>query len=249
MKYFHIMFIVMVVCISSCGFSKNKGEPELTEEKLHEIIDARIVRYAENERLRIIAEKFKPYSNAEEYTAGGKHIYGSKDARFTLVEYSDIECPFCKRFQAIPKEVVDSSKGLINWEFIHFPLPMHNPVAFIEAQSTECVASLNGNRAFWVYLDELFLKSKGNGQSLTDIAQIAKGVGVDEKKFLDCVRTGKFKEIVQSAIDRGNDLGITGTPTTFIVDNLSGKIVPMASEEVTVDSIAIAIGAVLGRKF
>jgi len=236
-----------LAALAGCGTSNSKTQPQFTEEKINEMIDARIAHYVEAQRQAAINEKYKPYTNADETVESGKHIYGSQTARFTLVEYSDIECPYCKRFQPIPKEVVDSSKGLVNWEFVHFPLSFHNPVAFIEAQATECVASLKGNRAFWVFTDELFQKTRGNGQTLPDIATIAKSIGVDDGKFIECVKSGRFKDKIQASIDNGNKAGVSGTPTTFIVDNQTGTLVPMPPGEHTVDNIVQAISSVLSK--
>jgi len=247
MKTVYALLAMLIVSLSGCGLSQPKAEPQFTEEQLNQMIDARIVHYIEKSKLAAIEEKYKPYANADDSLDNSKHIYGNKDARFTLVEYSDIECPYCKRFHPTPKEVVDSSKGLVNWEFVHFPLSFHSPVAVIDAQATECVASIKGNKAFWVFLDEIFARTKGNGQVLPDIAQIARSIGVDEKQFIECVKSGQFKDKIQASIEHGNKIGITGTPTTIIIDNQTGKAVPMNPGEQTVDNIVQSIGNAIGK--
>ncbi|MEW7976409.1 MAG: thioredoxin domain-containing protein, partial [Candidatus Sedimenticola endophacoides] len=123
---------------------------------MNEHIDVRIDAYIDRRKQEKVVRKYEAYELAAEQTRTGNHIYGNEDARFTLVEYSDLECPYCKRFHSVPKKVVDSSSGLVNWQWKHLPLPFHNPVAAVEAQASECVASIAGNRAFWVYLQQIF---------------------------------------------------------------------------------------------
>ena len=58
------------------------------------------------------------------------HVYGNPGAVISLIEYSDFECPYCKRFHPIAKELVDKSGGQINWIYRHYPLPMHMQTCF-----------------------------------------------------------------------------------------------------------------------
>lgn len=190
---------------------------------LNNHIDARIDAFIDRRKQEKINTKFEAYENAVKNTKSGKHIYGQEKARFTLVEYSDLECPYCRKFHSIPKKVVDASNGIVNWEWKHFPLPSHNPVAAIEAQASECVASISGNRAFWVYLHQIFELTKGNGQGAGDLVQIAANIGVDDKAFSNCLNEATFREKVIADMMQAKSLGINSTPVTFIVDNQTGN--------------------------
>ena len=66
-----------------------------------------------------------------------KRLPMNPDAPVTLIEYSDFECPFCKRFHDTAKRLVDASEGQVNWVYRHFPLGFHNPGAQKQAEAAE----------------------------------------------------------------------------------------------------------------
>jgi protein-disulfide isomerase len=82
------------------------------------------------------------------------HIQGDPaTASATIIEYSDIDCPFCKKLQPTMQELVD--EGKIAWVFRHSPIPQLHPNAKTKAIAVECAVKLGGEQAFWKYLDAL----------------------------------------------------------------------------------------------
>lgn len=183
--------------------------------------DAQAAARAHEERMA--AEKAK---NVRRVSASRDHIYGNPNAPVSLIEYSDFECPFCKRFHPTAKQVVDSSGGKVNWVYRHFPLPMHNPGAQREAEASECVNQLGGNEAFWKYTDAIYTRtqSNGNGFPLTQLVPLGKEIGLDEKQLQECLNSGKSASRVQEDIDEGNQIGITGTPANILLRNDTGQV-------------------------
>lgn len=196
--------------------------PTLDAEAFEKAVEKAIENRITQEKEQVKQDRLQNYQLASNDIPDDKHIYGNYNARFTLVEFSDIECPYCKRFHDTPKSIVDQSKGHVNWQWKHLPLSFHNPVAEVEAQATECVADIAGNQMFWVYLDELFKQTRGNGQG-ADVLGVADSLGIDKKALQGCLDSGKFKEKVQSDIAQATKMGINGTPATFLVDNQTGK--------------------------
>lgn len=84
------------------------------------------------------------------------HILGSKDADIVIIEYSDLECPFCSRFHGTMHQVVKDYDGKVAWVFRHLPLEQLHPNAFNKAISSECVFDLGGEEKFWSYIDAIF---------------------------------------------------------------------------------------------
>ena len=156
------------------------------------------------------------------------HIKGDPNAPILLVEYSDFECPFCKRFHTTMQKIVDKYPQ-VSWVYRHFPLDMHNPNAEKEAEASECVAELGGNEKFWEFADAIYerTRSNGHGFSLDQLAPLAKEIGIDGSAFQDCYNSGKYQQKVAEDIKNATESGVTGTPKTFLIHSASGAIVPI----------------------
>lgn len=87
------------------------------------------------------------------------HHFGSDNAEITIIEYSDLECPYCARFHQTMHQIVTDYNGKINWVYRHLPLEQLHPNAFNKALASECVAELGGNDKFWDYIDDIFQKA------------------------------------------------------------------------------------------
>ncbi|HQV64957.1 MAG TPA: thioredoxin domain-containing protein [Candidatus Paceibacterota bacterium] len=82
------------------------------------------------------------------------HIIGdAATAPATIIEYSDIDCPYCKKLHPTLQQL--AGEGKIAWIYRHSPIPQLHPYARVKAIATECVSQLAGKEAFWKYLDEL----------------------------------------------------------------------------------------------
>lgn len=94
-----------------------------------------------------------PYTGEVTAYQEGDHIIGSPDAAVMIIEYSDLECPYCKRFGETMKEIVAESNGNVAWVYRNWVV---HPTALPKAGAAECVAKLKGNDAFWKYIDLVF---------------------------------------------------------------------------------------------
>lgn len=169
------------------------------------------------------AGKVKPVSKDD-------YIYGKADAPIMLIEYSDYECPFCKRFHYDAKKLVDEYKGKVAWVYRQFPLSFH-PNAQKESEAAECAGSIGGNDKFWAYGDKIFERttSTGTGFALDQLVPLAKEIGLDEKKFKDCLDGGKMAQKVQQSLADGQAAGIDGTPgNIFVTKNGKPVLIPGA---------------------
>lgn len=156
------------------------------------------------------------------------HILGDPNAELVIVEYSDLECPFCKNFYITTKKIMDEygKDGKVALVFRHFPLDTLHSQARGEAIATECAASLGGNEKFWAYMDELFaITPSNNGLDLAQLPVIAKKVGLDEAKFMECLKDPAMAQKVEEQFQDGIAAGAKGTPYSLILDKDGGKTV------------------------
>ncbi len=158
-------------------------------------------------------------------------VRGDRNARLALIEYSDIECPFCKRFHPTAQQVIDTYKGKVMWVYRHYPLSFHAN-AQKEAEASECAYELGGNDAFWKYVDTIYERttSNGTGFALDGLVPLAKEQGLDEVKFKSCLDSGRHASLIKEQQDGGTKAGVTGTPGNIILDTKTGatRLIPGA---------------------
>lgn len=147
------------------------------------------------------------------------HIRGNPNAQVAVIEYSDFECPFCKRVHPTYQQIMKEYGDKVMWVYRHYPLSFHAN-AQKEAEASECVAELGGNDAFWKFTDAIYERttSQGTGFALDKLAPLAKEVGVNEARFQSCLDSGKYAQKVKDDMDGGNKAGVNGTPGNIIVN-------------------------------
>ena len=143
-------------------------------------------------------------------------VKGSADAKITIVEFSDFQCPFCARFYTetlpmIEKNYIDTGK--VKLVYRDFPLSFHQN-AQKAAEAAECA---DEQGAFWDYHNSLFEnQDEWSSAGAKKFVEYASGFGLDEEEFNDCLDSGKYKDEVQNDFSAGSGYGVSGTPTFFI---------------------------------
>ncbi len=200
-------------------------------------VDAGIGRYVERQRAAAAererreadagAKAMRPVSEARD------HIRGNPAAAVTLVEYSDFECPFCKRFHPTAKKLVEESGGRVKWVYRHFPLDELHPVkARKEAVASECAAELGGNDAFWKFADRFYELTPSNNKTDVDtvLPQIVREIGLDKVRFASCLASGRHDRRVEEDHQNAVASGGRGTPWSLIVSK-SGRTYPLSGAQ------------------
>jgi protein-disulfide isomerase len=153
----------------------------------------------------------------------GAPFLGSKDAKVTVVEFSDFQCPFCARhaqntMPAIVKDYVDAGK--VKYVLRDFPIPSLHPTSEKSHEAAYCAGEQG---KYWQMHDRLF----GNirGQDAKELTAYARTLGLDVGKFEQCVGSQRYAGRVRKAVEEGQRAGVRGTPTFFVGVSADGRTV------------------------
>lgn len=175
------------------------------------------------------------------------HIKGDQIADIVLVEYSDLECPFCKTYHATLQKIFANYKGQVAWVYRHYPIDQLHSKARSEANATECAYEQKGNDGFWKYTDALFAKTPSNNKlDPQELINIAKAQKLDIAKFTACVSSGKYMSKIEAQFQSGVDAGAKGTPYTVLVTR-DGTVYPVTGGAVSYETLKAMIDKLLQK--
>jgi protein-disulfide isomerase len=144
---------------------------------------------------------------------GNSPILGNKDAIVTIVEFSDFQCPYCKRVEPTLKEVRDTYKDKVRIVWKHEPLPFHPRAIPASALTLEARAQ-KGDKGFWDAHDKLFeIQPKLDD---ADLEKAAEDLKLDTKKVMAAIKDGKYKKDIDADMELGDDVQASGTPHFFV---------------------------------
>lgn len=173
------------------------------------------------------------------------YVKGDESAQILWIEYSDLECPFCKRLHdsGAIKNLEAKYGDKLAFAFKHYPLPFH-PTAMPAAQSAECVAEAGGADKYFTFVEKIF--SKGTpSQDVVDA--VVKEIGLNAANIKKCADSGKFKARIDAHMSEGSSkFGVNGTPGNVLINTKTGKyeVVSGAQPEANFDA---AIGRLMAE--
>lgn len=188
----------------------------------------------------IIATSFSTTSTADlqaqELIGNNPHVKGAQNARLTIVEFSDFECPFCAQYEPVLTGLLAEYPNDLALVYRHFPLPIH-PGALPAARASEAAANQG---KFWEYHGELFANQPNFTQA--DLEQYAQIVGLDVDQFKADYTNSEVIARVQEDADYGRSLNVGGTPTFYII--YDGKVETINLQQT---DLATRVRSILGE--
>ena len=172
-------------------------------------------------RSEVSVEETELTKNATSLFLESDHVWGDRDAPLKIVEYSDLECPYCRNLHLGVLPTIKEKYGdILAYSYRHFPLPHKYPKGPRESEAAECVAKAGGEEAFWLFLDGVF-NSKFIEKDLldADLKRLAVQYDIDEVVFDECLASGEMISKVERDKARGAARGVNITPTIFIQYN------------------------------
>ena len=145
---------------------------------------------------------------------GDAPVFGKADAKVTIVEFSDYQCPFCARyandtFPQIEREYIDT--GRVKYVFRDFPIEAAHPQAFKAHEAVYCAGEQGKRR-------EMHKRVFANQRAMTvgDLSAHAAALGLDKSRFEKCLADGGYAAKIRSGLSAGEQAGVRGTPTFFV---------------------------------
>lgn len=182
---------------------------------------------------------------ARAYDASKDHILGNPDAPVKVIEYADLECPYCKTFNTTMHQVMDyyGASGKVAWVYRPFPLSSIHSKAPKEAEAAECAADQGGDTSFFKYIDRVYEVTPGNnGLDLAQLPIIANDIGINVDTFNQCLSSNKYQKRVQDSYAEAIAAGGQGTPFTLIMVGTDSVVLNDAQQY---DSMRAVIDTVL----
>lgn len=140
------------------------------------------------------------------------HVRGNANAKVTIVEYSDFECPFCGSAFPTVEQVLAEYGDDVRLVYRHFPLSFHAQ-AQKAGEASECAADQD---KFWEFHDTIFQNQDLLAGGVTQLKTWAKEIGLNSSQFDSCLDSGEKAERVTSDMADGSQFGVTGTPAFFV---------------------------------
>lgn len=169
------------------------------------------------------------------------HVRGPANAKLTIIEYSDLECPFCKRFHPTLQQVMSEYDGDVRWVYRHFPLEAIHPNARIAAVATECAAA---EGKFWELTDYIFENTSSGAEiAKSALPALAEAAGVTNiPAFTACLDSEEANAAVDADLADAQAAGGRGTPYSIIINEAGEKQAingaqPYASVKATIDQL------------
>src|SRR3989344_2407900 len=165
---------------------------------------------------------------------------GDKSSPVKIIEFSDFQCPFCRKFwketlPQIKKDYLLTGKAKLVYR--DFPLTQLHPGATPAAEGAEC-AEEQGK--FWEMHDAIFEEQEKQGSGTIQftadgVKKWAAKIGLNSAKFNQCLDSGKYKQEVDKDLADGSAAGVTGTPAIFVNGRLIVGAQPSAAFKAVID--------------
>lgn len=173
----------------------------------------------------------------------GDFVLGNPQAKVTLVEFADFQCPFCEKYfhETFPQIKEKYAKtGKVKFIFRNFAFLGEE--SFRAAEAARCAGDQG---RFWDYHDYLYDHQRGENQgafSDVNLKKFADTLKVDRAMFDACFDAGNYRELVKKESELGRELDVSGTPTTFVNGKAITGAVPFSTLEKEIQAALIAGG-------
>lgn len=184
--------------------------------------------------LRSIAAPSEPHASTP-------WIYGHADARFSIIEYADLQCPYCAQHFTMLRNWIKEHPE-VNWQWRHLPLVIHEPAATQAARWIECVGATRGNEAFWEAISQHYTRLSAGLATETFTTQSSSTPAMNA-----CLTSAHPDLVIQAHSEEAARHNVTATPTLLVKDQHTRKTLLLRGPA-DGDVLLSAIDALVGTR-
>ena len=218
-KLFRAVFVVVFLLLNSHqGFPQSTEELKALRKDLEELKKGQSTIQKELEAIKSLLQPRRPPPSVQPVnivlSVDGNPFKGDKNARVTLIEFTDYQCPFCARHSSqtapqIEKDYIQTGK--VRYVLRDFPIASIHPLAFKAHEAAHCAGEQG---KYWEMHGRLFANQKA--MSPKDLSDHAQGLSLDMPKFQQCLDSGKHASKIRNDLADGQKAGVQGTPSFFL---------------------------------
>ena len=199
-------------------YDKNQDRMSQSFEEMEGRLTALLTQQAQRARREAFARELRERYEVRihlkpprvEVSADDDPYKGSASAPVTLIEFSDFQCPYCRRVQSVLERLMTAYEGKLKLVYRDFPLRRIHPDAQKAAEAAQCA---DEQGAFWPYHDRLF---NSTDLGIEHLKQYAIEIGLDGGLFDACLDSGRFYQEVQDDMDDAIAAGVSAAPSFFV---------------------------------
>ena len=189
-----------------------------SETKTRHIVDSQLQVFLDRQRQQRASELLSSYDLAPadlELEQTQLPVFGAMDSEYMLIEFADLECPYCKRQHPESKKFISKYSEDVSLQYRHFPLRQLHPGAIDKHRQAVCV-SQQSNQGFWLALDQLY----ANAMSGQDVVR---ELGLDLGSYQHCMNGDTTNDTLVADNTMAKELGINSTPVLYLLHKSSGQ--------------------------
>lgn len=220
-RFFVLFFLLLTVVLLNPLYAQSDfkvEEPKQLQRQINDLREAQKAIQKDLQEIKILlrgraAAPNLPPTNLTLRIAASP-FRGDENAKLTLIEFSDYQCPFCARFfkETLPgleKEYI--STGKIKYVIRDFPLEAIHRDAFKAHEAANCAGEQG---RYWEMHDRFF--ENQNRLAASELSKHAEVIGLNPSEFEGCLEGGKYAAQIRKDIEEGRSAGVNGTPTFFL---------------------------------
>jgi protein-disulfide isomerase len=214
-----------LVCAESGSAQPTASNLDRLRQELNQLKQEQAETKKELQEIRMLLQTNRPSQPVDARNAvlniGGLPTQGDQNAKLTIVEFSDYQCPFCGRFvqETLPQiENAYIKSGAVRYVFSDLPLEAIHPQALKAAEAARCAGEQG---RYWEMHNQLFKNQAA--LSPRELSLHAQFINLDQPKFQQCLATDKYADQLHQSIVQAQSVGIDGTPAFLIGLTIPGK--------------------------